>query len=217
MACDTIIAHSNTITGSIGVVSVFPNISKLLHNLYINTDTISNGIGNPFFLDPTLARNPQNEAAFEKMTYNIYKRFLTKAAQSRKMPFEQMQTVAKGRVWLGADAANKGLVDIIGDFQSAINLMKTRIGMDANSNVSLKFLPTEKDKWTAFMKLFDTDISILGLLISNSSTNSNTSQTMNMLMIPRELQTQFMYWKTLASICEKEKAVFALPQLIELQ
>lgn len=219
MACDTIVAHSNTVTGSIGVVAAFPNVSKLLNNLYVNADTISNGVGNPFFLNSTLPRNAQNEAEFEKNIYKTYQRFLKKVALSRKKTVEEIRTVAKGRVWLGKDALDKGLVDAVGNLQTAITMMKNRLNV--KDSVKLKFYPDEQtDKFKLFMQFIeDNDVSVLGLidLIGNRINNNNNQRLADMLMLPQNEQKQFKYLQTLVSISKKEKVLLALPNLIEIK
>jgi protease-4 len=218
MACDTIIAHPSTITGSIGVVSVFPNVNKLLHYLYINVDTISNGIGKPFFLDPTLPRKQEDVIKFEKQVFTTYKRFLTKAAQCRKMSVAEMRSVAKGRVWTGEDAFQNGLVDALGNFQTAIDMMKVRIGRKSNETVGLIFMPDSEDKWKAFLKLFD-EVSLSGIVdaITGRISANNKQELSNSLMIPQEVQKQLTYLQNLAIISEKEKFLMAMPNLIEIK
>jgi len=98
MGCDTILAHPNTITGSIGVVGAIPNLSKTLKKLNLNYDTISTGIGNSFFLDPMLPFNRQDVQALHKIIEKTYQRFIQKVALNRNKPFEDTRLLAKGRV-----------------------------------------------------------------------------------------------------------------------
>jgi protease-4 len=216
MACDTIIAHNNTITGSIGVVAAIPNISKLLSNLHITVDTISNGIGNPYFLDFNLPRNQKDIAAFEKMTFATYQRFLSKAAKSRNMSVEQMRSVAKGRVWLGSDAFDRGLVDVLGNLNTAIDLMQKRLGKSDNNELPLHFMPDLEDPWTAFTKLFNPkkSISFVDLLADRLNKKRKFE---NEFLLPDNVQTQINYLNTLAQISTKEKVLFAMPSLIEIK
>ena len=219
MACDTIIAHPHTVTGSIGVVAAFPNFSKLISNLHMNVDTISTGTGNSYFMSPFLHRKNEDALKFEKMSYSIYKSFVTKAAESRNMSFDAMRKVAKGRIWTGEDALKNGLVDALGDLQLAIDLMNNRIlGDDFTKRLRLKFLPTETDKWEAFMKLFD-DFSVTAAIdvITGRISKNSKQDFANSLMIPQEVQRQFSYLQTLAFISEKEKVMMAMPNLIEIR
>ena len=219
MACDTIIAHSQTITGSIGVLAAIPNFSKTLEKLDINADTISNGIGNPFFLNPMLKRNPNDVSLIEKYVYETYKRFLNKVAQSRNKTFDEIRKVAKGRVWTGEDALKNGLVDYLGDFQTSVDLMKQKIGIDKHQQVVLKFYPEELDKWQAFKQLLEDDQFPFGLVdIFSKKANTNRIETISdMLMLPKEMRRQFAYTQILAMIAEKEMVMFALPSLIEVK
>jgi len=98
MGCDTIIAHPNTITGSIGVVAAIPNFSKTLKKLELSYDTITTGNGNSFFLDPFLPFNKQDILSFKKIIEKTYHRFVQKVATNRNISFDKARDIAKGRV-----------------------------------------------------------------------------------------------------------------------
>jgi protease-4 len=213
MCCDTIVADSATITGSIGVVAAFPNVSGVLKNLHVNVDTISNGVGNPYYLDPLLPRNEKDIENFQTKTFATYKRFVTKAAQNRKMSFDSLRAVAKGRVWLGKDAYERGLVDTLGNLDVAIDLMKKRIGKD---DVSLKFYPEIEDSWQTFVKLFNNKASAMET-IRNIISPSPALALTQALMLPEDAQKQLEYTMMLGEITKTEKVVVALPTLIEIK
>jgi protease-4 len=212
MACDTIIAHPKTITGSIGVLAAFPNVSKLIGNLYMNVDTISNGVGKNFFMDPQLPMKTEDVAVFDKMIHNTYKRFVTKAAASRKMSFEELRASAKGRVWLGKDAYERKLVDTLGNLQTAISMMKKRIGGDSN-DISLRFMPKKEDGFAQFMKMFDTDMSIADIY-SMLTQKSDYTLLANALQLSPALREQLNYQMTLSAIAAKERVIIALPYMM---
>jgi len=98
MACDTIIAHHNTITGSIGVVGALPNLSNTLKKLNITYDTISTGIGNSYPLDPFIPMKQKDVATLNKLINKTYHRFVSKVAESRNMSYETAKSLAKGRI-----------------------------------------------------------------------------------------------------------------------
>ena len=150
MACDTIVAHPNTITGSIGVFGVLPNIQPLLADkLGITVDRVTTG---KFSDLPTITR-PLSD--FEKRVLqgevnNIYADFTTKAALGRHMPVERLRRLASGRVWSGLEAKNNGLVDVLGNYEDALKIAAARAHLKAD-DYRVQRLPRRK---SAFENLF---------------------------------------------------------------
>lgn len=121
IACNanTIFAEKNTITGSIGVFGMLPNFSGLstkmgIHSEQVNTHQNS-GTYNPF-----APIDEKFKAVTTEGVEQIYKTFVSHVAQGRKMSFAQVDAIAQGRVWTGADAIKIGLVDKIGGLDDAI-------------------------------------------------------------------------------------------------
>ncbi|WP_035566970.1 signal peptide peptidase SppA [Hymenobacter sp. IS2118] len=143
MACDTIVAHPNTITGSIGVFGVLPNIQPLLADkLGITVDRVMTG---KFSDLPTITRALTD---FEKRTLqgevdNIYADFTTKAALGRRMPVERLRRLASGRVWSGLEAKENGLIDVLGDYDDALKIAASRAKLKAD-DYRVQALPRRK-------------------------------------------------------------------------
>jgi len=121
IACNAneIFAEENTITGSIGVFGLLPNMTELSNKIGIHTEEVktnTNASGySPFLpLDPNFKNFTQQEIE------RIYTTFVTKVATGRKMTFAQIDSVAQGRVWSGSEALKIGLVDKIGGMDDAI-------------------------------------------------------------------------------------------------
>lgn len=121
IACnaDRIFAEPNTITGSIGVFGMLPNMEELANNIGINAEQVvthENAAGYSVF-------EPINEN-FKRVTLesieNVYSTFLQRVAAGRNMTTEQVDSIAQGRVWTGNDAVKIGLVDEIGGLDKAI-------------------------------------------------------------------------------------------------
>jgi len=153
MACDAIVAHPNTITGSIGVFGVLPNIQPLLADkLGITVDRVTTG---KFSDLPTITR-PLSD--FEKRTLqhevdHIYADFTTKAAQGRHMPVDRLRRLASGRVWSGLEAKNNGLVDVLGDYSDALKLAATRAHLKAD-DYQVQRLPRRKSGLESLLAMF---------------------------------------------------------------
>jgi protease IV len=121
IACNanTIFAEASTITGSIGVFGILPNVSEVSKKYGINTELVethTNASGYSLF-------NPLEES-FKNFTQEgverIYNTFVTRVATGRKMTFDQVDAIAQGRVWAGSDALKLGLVDKIGGLDDAL-------------------------------------------------------------------------------------------------
>ena len=121
IACNanTIFAEQSTITGSIGVFGMLPNMSTLAKNIGINAEQVKTHV------------NASGYSLFEPIDDNfkqftlesvetIYETFLQRVASGRKMTTAQVDSIAQGRVWTGTDALKLGLVDKIGGLEDAI-------------------------------------------------------------------------------------------------
>ena len=153
MACDTIVAHPNSITGSIGVFGVLPNIQPLLADkLGITVDRVTTG---KFSDLPTITRALSD---YEKKTLQhsvdlIYADFTSKAALGRHMPVERLRRLASGRVWSGAEAKANGLVDVLGDYETALKIAAARAHLKAD-DYRVQRLPRRKSGLEALLARF---------------------------------------------------------------
>lgn len=131
---DRIFAEANTITGSIGVFGIQPNIQKLANQNGITWDVVKTS---KFADSLTLARpKTQEELAIAQRSVNrIYDQFLTKVAQSRKLKKAKVAEIAQGRVWSGNQAKSLGLVDQIGGLEDAIAEAAKRANLGDNWQV----------------------------------------------------------------------------------
>lgn len=119
-AADRIFAHPNTITGSIGVFGVIPNISKMLENKFgITIDTVNTNLHSD--MANTLRPVTASEAeVIQKTVEKIYGVFTQHVAEGRKMKQADVDSIGQGRVWSGSDAMRIGLVDEFGGLNKAI-------------------------------------------------------------------------------------------------
>jgi len=119
MAADEIWASPVTLTGSIGVIGLFPNLHRSMESLGIHTD----GIGtSPLAgaMRPDRPLNPEVARVFRMGVNHIYDQFVQKAAAGRGMEKKAIDQIARGRVWSGADALKIGLVDKLGSLDDAV-------------------------------------------------------------------------------------------------
>jgi protease-4 len=121
IACNAtkIFAENNTITGSIGVFGILPNFSTLTSKIGINAEQV-NTHENSARYSPFVPLDDKFKAVTLEGVEHIYNTFVTHVAEGRKMTFAQVDSIAQGRVWSGAEALKIGLVDKIGGLNDAI-------------------------------------------------------------------------------------------------
>lgn len=134
MSSDEVIAEPTTITGSIGVFAILPTADKVIDKLGIHTagqpTTWLGDAGNPLRpLDPRFGQVIQGSIN------HIYAEFTTKAAAARKTTPEKIDEVAQGRVWTGAQAKDRGLVDRLGSYGDALKSAAARAKLPADYRV----------------------------------------------------------------------------------
>jgi len=148
---ERIFASPNTITGSIGVFGMLPYATELLEDkmglAYDDVRTHSHaGIGLEAQLDAV-----QMEAMNASIT-NIYEDFVGIVAEGRGMEYDEVDAIARGRVWTGQDAQKIGLVDELGDLQDAIDAAAELAGLDSLVQDDIVFLPESKDPFEQFVE-----------------------------------------------------------------
>jgi protease-4 len=117
---DRIFAEPTTITGSIGVFGILPNIQKLANDHGVTFDSVKTGKFADGLLTIARPRTPEELEVFQKGVDWAYSQFLSKVAEGRKMSVEQVNEIGQGRVWSGTEAVKNGLVDEIGGLDAAI-------------------------------------------------------------------------------------------------
>jgi protease-4 len=150
MGCDTIVAEPSTITGSIGVFSVLFDLSSFLDKkIGITFDEVKTGeVGE--LVTVTRPLTSFEKSVWQKRTDKIYEGFTSKAAQGRHMDVEKLRKVASGRVWTGAQAKEKGLVDVIGGFDDAVMIAAKKAGIE--NDYKLKYYPKQKNFFAQWLQ-----------------------------------------------------------------
>lgn len=116
---DRIFAEPNTITGSIGVFGVLPNLTKLSNNMGIHTESVSthNNHAEYSLFQPLEA---DTREVIQQSVEQVYGTFVSRVAKGRKMSAEAVDAIGQGRVWSGTDAKRIGLVDELGGLEDAV-------------------------------------------------------------------------------------------------
>lgn len=151
MGADEIFAEPGTITGSIGVVGGKLVLGGLYDKLGVTTEVISRGKNTGLF-SSTEAFSPEQQKALSGMLREVYRQFVAKAAQGRKMDVKQLEELAQGRVYTGRMAAEIGLVDRLGTLADAVAAARQAAGIAEDEKVEILMLPRPR---TFFEQLFE--------------------------------------------------------------
>lgn len=119
MPCERIVANPASLTGSIGVLAGKMVLREALARQGVNRQTVSHGARDEMF-SPERAFTGPEWADLDKWLDDVYADFTGKAAADRGMALADLEPLARGRVWTGADAAERGLVDTLGGLDDAI-------------------------------------------------------------------------------------------------
>ncbi|SPM28827.1 signal peptide peptidase SppA [Mycobacterium terramassiliense] len=141
MAADAIVANPGTITGSIGVITGKLVVRDLKGRLGVASDTVrTNANADAWSADAPFT--PEQRAHREAEADLMYTDFVERVAEGRKLSTGAVDVVARGRVWTGADAAERGLVDELGGFRAAVRRAKALAGLDEDTEVRLVGYPS---------------------------------------------------------------------------
>ncbi|MEE6165191.1 MULTISPECIES: signal peptide peptidase SppA [unclassified Mycolicibacterium] len=140
MAADAIIANPGTITGSIGVLTGKLVSRELKDKLGVGSDAVRTN-ANADAWSTNAPFTDEQQAQVEAEADLFYEDFVQRVAQGRGLSVEAVRDVARGRVWTGADAHERGLVDGLGGLRTAIRRAKLLAGLDEDTKVKIAHLP----------------------------------------------------------------------------
>jgi protease-4 len=140
MGADAIVAEPTTITGSIGVVSAKPVFEGLYGKVGMNAQSLERGARAGMFSTDRSFTVEEREA-LRRFSETFYRDFVEKAASGRSREVDEIEPLARGRVWSGRRALEIGLVDRLGGLGDAIALAMERAGLDPASPLPVYELP----------------------------------------------------------------------------
>jgi len=143
MGSDAIVAEPGTITGSIGVFGGKFSLHGLYDKVGITKEILTRGRHAATFSEYR-PWTDEERARMRDLMVAFYKDFVTKAAQGRRKKYEDVDAIAQGRVWTGAEAQRNGLVDRLGGFALALDLAREKAKIGKGQDVRLVVLPERK-------------------------------------------------------------------------
>ncbi len=144
-ACDFIIAHPSTITGSIGVISIFPNLEELFSKIGVRVNIIKSGEmkdSGSAFRDMT----EEEKKVFQAVVDELYLKFLAVVHQKRKssLSLDELKKIADGRIYTASQAHELQLIDEIGYFDTALKKALSLSSLKEANVVAYTYYPTRK-------------------------------------------------------------------------
>ena len=153
MNADRIYADPSTITGSIGIFGLIPTLPRALDKLGARSD----GVGTTRFagaFDITRQLDPAVGDVIQSVIEKGYRDFTGRVAQARKRSVDQIEDVAQGRVWTGAQAKERGLVDDFGGLQAAIDDAAARAKLGKDDRFRVRYIEKEATPFERFFAGF---------------------------------------------------------------
>lgn len=135
-----IYAEPTTITGSIGVLAVLPNMASMLNRMDVNLMELKRG-ERSLFGSPHRDIPPNDKEFLQKYLLDFYEIFLDRVAATRKMPKDEVRKIAEGRIYTGRQAIKIGLVDRLGTLQDAVSAAREMANIPPSSEIKLVHYP----------------------------------------------------------------------------
>ncbi len=193
-SADKIYAHENTITGSIGVFGVLPNMKGFFNNkLGITFDNVKTN-EHADYGSVTRGLDEYEEEVIRIMVERFYQTFIEHVAKGRNMTIEEVDKIGSGRVWSGSDAKRIGLIDEFGGLNDAIECAAELAKIEKYRVINL---PKQIDPFEQIMKTFK----------GNTKTN----------IIKNELGESYIYYEHLKSVSQMKGIQARLPYTIEIR
>ncbi|GHE47654.1 signal peptide peptidase SppA [Sphingobacterium griseoflavum] len=146
---DSIFAEEETLTGSIGVFGLIPNLQGLLNNkLGVHFDEVRTGRFSGLMSVPDRPLTEEERAIIQGDVNNVYRTFIGKVAKGRKLTTNAVDSIGQGRVWTGKQAKGHGLVDEVGGLQRAVSAAAAKAKL---KQYKLSYYPTVKDPFSSIL------------------------------------------------------------------
>jgi len=203
MGCRKVFAEPGTLTGSIGVISVKLTAGGLMSKIGLATDTVTVG-QNATFESVVAPWSAPERAAMKRLSEEVYRQFVAKAAGSRKMAVADLGKKAGGRIYTGRQAKKEGLVDEVGTLEDALAEARSLAGLARNEATELLVLPKPQSVLESLMgPLDDRD--------RDHDASTSASVAAALAALPEPLRAPFRRVEGLLRLFAAEPAVLIEP------
>ena len=188
-AADSIVANPTTLTGSIGVFGLIPNLSKFYKNkLGISIDTVNTGKYADMGVNRPLSNFEKNK--IQNSIKNIYTTFITHVGEGRGMSTTAVDEIGQGRVWTGYDAKEIGLIDTYGGVEKAIDIAAYLAKIEDYRVISL---PKKKDPFTELALKLGNSSSFSDILFTKLGLKTELTQPIESLLKDDKIQARIPF------------------------
>lgn len=150
---DNIVAYPVTVTGSIGIFGGKFSLEGLADLVGVNIEIVQRGRNAGLFTSSQVHTEEEQER-FRQFIQQGYDSFLANVAKGRQMTPDAVDEIAQGRIWMGMQAAELGLVDTLGGLETAITLIKEKLEIPEQDDVQLVSFPRQENPLEYFLQLF---------------------------------------------------------------
>lgn len=203
-AADKILAHPNSLVGSIGVVGGKFNFAALTEKLGVTTYVLQRG-KHAAWSTPVRAWTPSERQGFQALLRDTYARFIDRVATGRKMDRQAVLAAAQGRVMNGQDGKERGLIDEMAGLSEALVQARTRAGLGPDAPVEV---------WPPTKGILD---AINDLLSGNEDDEARTMQAMWLRRHPLAASLPLEPWADALRILTQEHVALVPPYLFSLR
>ena len=183
-SCEKIFANPTTITGSIGVFGVKLDASKWAKDYGIKSDYYPHG-SHAAALSPLVPLTPSTKDNITRMVAGFYDYFKQIVANGRSMSVDEVERVAKGRVWTGEQAKEVGLVDFLGGLDRAVSYAKST--HTKSDIVDVEYWPRKRGIWDMISGKDSLAEIVSGAISSANSTNEEIDSIMSLFNEMKQL------------------------------
>ena len=185
-AADSIVANPTTLTGSIGVFGMIPNLSKFYKKkLGITIDTVNTGKYADMGVNRPLSTFEKNK--IQNSVKNIYTTFITHVGEGRNMSTEAVDEIGQGRIWTGYDAKDIGLIDTYGGIEKAIEIAAYLAKVEDYRIISL---PKKKNPFEELSLKLGGKASISNLILSKFGFTTQMTEPIEELLKGDRIQAR---------------------------
>ena len=191
IACDadSIIANPTTLTGSIGVFGMIPNLKRFYKNkLGITIDTVNSNNYSDIGVNRLLTDFERKK--IQKNIEEVYNTFITHVSEGRNMSVEAVDEIGQGRVWTGFDAKKIGLIDSYGGIEKAIEIAALLAEI---KNYRIISLPKKKDPLTELASQFSNQSNIYDCLLNRFGLSTKLTQSIESLIKDEKVQARIPF------------------------
>ena len=188
-AADSIVANPTTLTGSIGVFGMIPNLQNFYKNkLGITIDTANTNKYADMGINRPLTNYEKRK--IQKSIANVYETFITHVSEGRNISKSYVDEIGQGRIWTGYDAKKIGLIDTYGGIEKAIDIASTLANIDDYRIISL---PKKKDPFSEFATKFASGSNISNILLDKIGVRTELTKPIENILSRDKVQARLPF------------------------